>query len=119
MTINKSLLDINKVIKLNGGKPSAEQEADEQELITNNQQFSKFMNEKRLFKIIIYKDNDLVGLRDVVIEDKYLCSLECISLKAEAFSIENKVIYLDFNLYFKLRSINNFIIVLSANLPKR
>ena len=91
LNLHASLVGIKKLIQELGGEISFEQESKEYDLMNNNETFKNFMNEQRLFKVLIIKDNDLVGLHDIIINNKFICNVECISTKGEAFSIETKV----------------------------
>jgi len=91
LNMHASLVGIKKLIQELGGEISFEQESKEYDLMNNNETFKNFMNELRLFKVLIIKDNDLIGLHDIIINNKFICNIECISTKGEAFSIETKV----------------------------
>jgi len=94
LNISCSLIHLTEILKDLGHEFSFNQESKEYNLINNNQTFKSFMHEKRLFKLLIMKDNDIVGLKDIVINNKFICNVECLTTKGEAFSIEKKVTYI-------------------------
>lgn len=49
------------------------------------------MTEKKLAKICIIKDKDIIGLDDMLFGDKSIFTIEVISQKAEVFELKNKV----------------------------
>jgi len=108
LTINLNLLELSKVIIGLGGLISFEQERQVEDLMSNNNTFKKFMHEKRLFKILILKENDIAGLPDIILDNKYICTLECLSNKGEVFSLDynvrkidkyNNIIYIIYLIY--------------------
>jgi len=53
--------------------------------------FKKLLNEKNKFQVSIVKEKDVVGLDEYIINEKYLFSVECISVDSEYFAIEKNV----------------------------
>lgn len=87
--MNKSLHDINILIKEFGGNP--EEDLD-RKLFMNEIAYNKFMHTKHKFRISSLKDKDIVGLSDYVYNNKYYCRVICNSSKGEAFKL-NKQFY--------------------------
>ena len=49
------------------------------------------MSEKIFTRINIIKDNDVIGLGDMIIDGKYIFSVDVISNKADIFQLSKKV----------------------------
>jgi hypothetical protein len=58
---------------------------------TESENFRKYMNEKREFKITIINNIDVLGLNDMTSNNIYLYSVETNSNKGEYFILERKV----------------------------
>jgi CRP-like cAMP-binding protein len=85
--MNKSIHDINVLIKEFGGNP--EEELD-RKLFLNEIAYNKFIHTKHKFRISSLKDKDVVGLSDYVFNNKYYCRVQCNSSKGEAFKLSKQ-----------------------------
>jgi CRP-like cAMP-binding protein len=86
--IKKSLCQLNEMIKEYGGDPNS---AAENQYMLESENFRRYMNEKREFRITIINNIDVLGLNDMVVNNIYLYSVETNSNKGEYFLLERKV----------------------------
>lgn len=83
--------EINHLVKdFCNGDESHISESETDEYLTDEKVFSKFMNQKKVAKISIVKNTDILGLSDSIHRGKYIYSAECVSAQAEVFEIKNK-----------------------------
>ena len=89
VTFNKSIVELNDLIKYFGGKNSKDQE--EQERIAQEVIFSSFMKKKRSFNISIQQPKDIVGLEDLICNNKFAFTVDCKTSKAQYWGITKNV----------------------------
>lgn len=86
-------------------------ELDQNDSIDNNQvnlneeNFEKFQNKKNNINLKILKNNELIGLdEDCVINNKYLFTVECISLKSKVYEIHKNYFDIIINNDWKVKN---------------
>ena len=86
-------------------------ELDENDSIDNNQvnlneeNFEKFQNKKNNINLKILKNNELIGLdEDCVLNNKYLFTVECISLKSKVYEIHKNYFDIIINNDWKVKN---------------
>jgi CRP-like cAMP-binding protein len=82
VTMRKSLKELNEIITHLGGS------SDSDDNLFTIPDFSKIYHEKMNLKICIIKEKDAIGFEDIIYKGNYICSVQCITAKGEAFSIE-------------------------------
>jgi CRP-like cAMP-binding protein len=92
ISMKKSNLQINDILKdYNGGFESHITEEEREEYWSDGIKFHKLMSEKKFTKLSILKNSEVLGLKDFVMDGKYLFTIECLSTSGEVYEIKNEV----------------------------
>jgi CRP-like cAMP-binding protein len=104
IVMKKSIAELNLIIQELGGHI---EERQERYLTTNNPEFRKLFNEKVVIRLAIIKDKEILGLSDMILNDKFNCSVICQSLEGEAIILERK--FFDMLLIKEAPMVENFL----------
>ena len=83
---NKSINDIHSLLSTLGYESFLPTEDNEEDYVNDNE-YKAFTSRKNSIKLQIFKENDILGLNDALVNDKYIYSARCISDHATVYEI--------------------------------